>query len=206
MKPTKLATPTHTINALSDITGIDRRTLRKHLANTEPARTENGRRFYTVEQAMQTRQNTIFRNSSPSQYQQSAPASRTHWLYPVIKSCEMAGAYLHEAVNGATSALDYLDEVLKAPDSDPRKAQIEDEMNLESYGRQVRLHTLFFAHEDKPSLAEQVIDMCEAMIAVNQSVMEIDATLALTGFFSTPAGREMAQKVRAFHSRKVGKK
>ena len=47
---TKATPPAHTQNALHSLTGIDRRTIKKRLANVTPSRTENGHQLWTVEQ------------------------------------------------------------------------------------------------------------------------------------------------------------
>ena len=49
MKKPSSTTNLFTINGLSDETGVDRRTIKKRLANTEPRRVDNGQKYYALE-------------------------------------------------------------------------------------------------------------------------------------------------------------
>lgn len=195
-------TPSYTINKLGDLTGFDRRTLGKRLANVPPHRVVKGRKFYTISQATDACEPVRNPAHKPTHQGETLRGNREHWLYELVRNCSAAGAALHAAMDGYFAALDHVESAFKLPANDPRRAAIESEMNLESFGTRTPLHQLLFSSKGSRSLGDEIADVLILAEKVNQRVLDIDATLAITGFFSTGTGRAMALKVRAAHGPK----
>jgi len=198
-KPPKPPTPSHTLNALSDLTGHDRRTLKRRLVNVTPARFKGKSPCWTVSTAMAALDHEAATPRHHGNPVELSGGSRDHWLFPLVNELMTAGHYMHRAVDTYLATLDHMTAVMRSPADDPRRGQIEEEMNLVSAGTQRPLHELLLGtkNDDTGSL---IADALAAVEKVNQRILDLDATLQLTGFFTTPEGRAMVRRVRTAHT------
>ena len=200
-KAPKPPTPSHTLNKLSEMTGHDRRTLKRRLVNVTPARFDGKSPCWTVSAAMAALDHeTAPPRRSTGRAVELSGGSRSHWLFDLVIQLMSAGHHMHEAVGAYLAMLDHMNAVMRSPADDPRRGQIEEEMNLVSAGVQRPLHELLLGSkaDDTGSL---IADALAAVEKVNQRILDLDATLMLTGFFTTPEGRDMVRRVRAAHTR-----
>lgn len=198
-KPPKPPTPAHTLNALSELTGHDRRTLKRRLVNVTPARFEGKSPLWTIAAAMAALDHeTAAPRRSNGKPVELSGGSRSHWLFGLVIELMTAGHHMHRAVACYLTTLDHMTEVMRGPADDPRRGQIEEELNLVSAGTQRPLHELLLGtkNDDTGSL---IADALAAVEKVNQRILDLDATLMLTGFFATPEGRAMVRGVRDAH-------
>ena len=199
-KAPKPPTPAHSLNKLSELTGHDRRTLKRRLVNVTPARFDGKSPCWTVSAAMAALDHeTSPPRRSTGRAVELSGGSRSHWLFDLVIQLMTAGHHMHEAVGAYLAMLDHMTEVMRSPDNDPRRAQIEEEMNLVSAGTQRPLHELLLGSKADDT-GHLILDARDAAEKVNQRILDIDATLQLSGFFSTPEGRAMVRSVRAAHN------
>ena len=179
----KPAPPAYTINRLSELTGIDRRTLKRRLANTPPKGTgPRKERLYTVEDAMA-------QPSGRSTAGHGAMANHTHYLRPFFMALFKSAHLLDVAVAEYDKFLGLMD---RKGDKSQQPLIVDDLNTVTTYGKQVHEQLL---GAKKGTLGGSLIDAKTALEDMVQRLLDVDATLGVTGFFDTPEGQRMRVRV-----------
>jgi hypothetical protein len=188
----------HTINRLSEITGVDRRTIRKRVEGVKPAKVVNGRKYYRIADAGEP--------GRPNMRGYRYDGNDEHWFHDPFKAVFVAAAAIDQAIE------QWLKMAAKIKAISLQRGTVENEILEDEINQQTLVHEkpvaelLLYGHVQKRNkkTIERLIEAYAAIAPIIQAILDIEAVFNVTGFFNSTVGREI--KASALRSKKQKRK
>jgi hypothetical protein len=180
-----MKTQCYTINKLSELTGIDRRTLKKRLDDVEPAKVEAGRKYYTLEDATEDRKG-LAALCPPFHAKHTG-----HYLEPSLRKFYTASHLMMQAL------FEYEKFCGRCRDDREFLKLIIDDFNRPTdLGGEPVASVLLGACEGMTETCEVMSGIYTLCDEIGQRFFHVDAALNVTGFFSSPEGMRMRAEAK----------